>query len=732
MIKHIRFVIVAIILIALFFITGKWTMMAEATNINMNIGTPTPTSTAIKEPEVIGEIPSIEQQEELKTVIQSYFDIRYRALSVPDSGDFKQNGFGSLVSNMHEAGIFVTNELGKLAVEIKHAELNHIRYAEYKYFLDFHSIVVDTSSQLATVSVIEKSEFVDETSLEISPEDPFVSHSYHTEHIIVLHKEHGEWKIVSDEYTDYLWNMIRRSGVSTDKMMDTMKAWPRQTSRSESTEKTVASRLPVDGSSHNYNRQLAVQYAVDHIAREDYNPNYPDYNSGDDALPWGDCTNFISQAIYEGGNASMFIPSPLPGPSPDGQSGWYLLNDKQRASAWADVNTFYTFVTYESLIEAYPGGEWYGEGPQGYEVTLNELMLGDVIQYDWTGDGSWDHAAIVVDFVGGNPIVATHTPDDIRNYLAFAPSYNPDKTQIRLIHIERSNGFEPVSVEIISSEDDAGGNPGGVCPLTNSDPLNNYLGGCFNGGQGVVSGFLFRNIQIPKGAQIKYAFVNLTTDGTYTVRTQDPGVYAPISLLIRGETTATPLNFSPSYTPAQRQNLTDPPVSWPINRTDTDDNIGYDTWGWKGKRTTPDISYIIGTVTGLNDWVPGSTISLIFENGEPFATTYARRVIAFEGVPENYYSARLITAYDLNTNSLTFNSIADNDGYILEFSENSEKGRYTDTNAIVVGDESDNRQYRSILHFNTNSLPDNAVITSAILRIKSVINSRYKSFYNAW
>jgi hypothetical protein len=37
---------------------------------------------------------------------------------------------------------------------------------------------------------------------------------------------------------------------------------------------------------------------------------------------------------------------------------------------------------------------------------------------------------------------------------------------------------------------------------------------------------------------------------------------------------------------------------------------------------------------------------------------------------------------------------------------------------FLVGDTAGNRQYRSILHFNTGSLPDTAVITRAVLKIR--------------
>ena len=62
-----------------------------------------------------------------------------------------------------------------------------------------------------------------------------------------------------------------------------------------------------------------------------------------------------------------------------------------------------------------------------------------------------------------------------------------------------------------------------------------------------------------------------------------------------------------------------------------------------------------------------------------------------------------------------------NDGWVLELNENSNTGGTKNSNAdtFKVGDDGQNRQYRSFLHFPTLHLPDNAVITQAILMLKA-------------
>jgi predicted outer membrane repeat protein len=67
-----------------------------------------------------------------------------------------------------------------------------------------------------------------------------------------------------------------------------------------------------------------------------------------------------------------------------------------------------------------------------------------------------------------------------------------------------------------------------------------------------------------------------------------------------------------------------------------------------------------------------------------------------------------------------FKSGGAQDGWVLESSENSNQGGTLNPTAatFLLGDNARNRQYRSILHFNTASLPDNAVITRVVLKIK--------------
>ncbi len=593
--KSRRYVFIAVIVIAILLFLGNLSIPVQA---NREI---TATGTPIAQPDSPGMTVSLEQQEELKSVIQSYFEIRYRVFT-----SLQLDGFGNLVSDSHDAKAFLDAELGKLSVEIKHAELNHLRYVDYKYYLNIKNISVDKPSQTATVSVIEDNEVIYEISAELDPEEPIVSRMSGLKHTIVLRKEHGQWRIISDYYNDYLWRLLRHSGKSTDELLHTMKASPRPTSRSAGAETEFDCALPDDESTHVYDRDDAVSYALEHAAKENYNPDYPDY---DDEVH-GDCTNFVSQAVYEGGNASMSIPDPLPPPSPNGQSGWYLLNDMQRATDWNDVGGFYTFVT----DYGYPT-----EGPEGCDITINDLMLGDVIQYEMGGDTTWDHAVIVVEFREGIPYVASHSPNFERNPYSYF-----DYDAIRFLHIERSDGNPPIKAKIEFGSDDAGTNPTG-CIFSPSDN-EVYLGSCFGGGD-ITSGFRFNNVQIPRNAQIKYAFVTFTVDGTYT---------DPIDVQIYGEASGDSTTFTASNPPANRP-ITNNSTLWSIT----------DTWLLEKRRTAPQLAPAIQEIVNRGDWASENSLSIIIKNAG--SGTVHRRVIALERASwdPNLSPAKLIIAYSM-------------------------------------------------------------------------------------
>jgi hypothetical protein len=160
-----------------------------------------------------------ERQERIKKVIQTYFEVRYRAFSLSPPADFQQNGFGDLVSDGVGAQDFRVTEMAKLAVERKWYELNQYRFAKYKYSLKYKDIVLDPSAQRAEISLTEYFEIICERSMKNNPDNPHPCAVGDLTHKISLQNEQGQWKITADIYRDSWWRQFRTPGASTDEIL---------------------------------------------------------------------------------------------------------------------------------------------------------------------------------------------------------------------------------------------------------------------------------------------------------------------------------------------------------------------------------------------------------------------------------------------------------------------------------------------------------------------------------
>ncbi len=81
------------------------------------------------------------------------------------------------------------------------------------------------------------------------------------------------------------------------------------------------------------------------------------------------------------------------------------------------------------------------------------------------------------------------------------------------------------------------------------------------------------------------------------------------------------------------------------------------------------------------------------------------------------------TAGGGNPTTVTFTSVASQDGYVLESSETSNSGgsgssTSSGTSALRAGDATQDRQYKAFVSFNTAAIPDGATIVSATLRLR--------------
>lgn len=135
------------------------------------------------------------------------------------------------------------------------------------------------------------------------------------------------------------------------------------------------------------------------------------------------CTNYVSQCIFAGG-----APMDYTGRR---ESGWWYKgrqnNVEQWSYSWAVANALQHHLSMPR-----------GHGLRSQVVARPEsLQLGDVICYDWEGDGRFQHNTIVTAFTPeGMPLVNANTVSSRHRYWDYRDSYAwTDRTQYRFFHI---------------------------------------------------------------------------------------------------------------------------------------------------------------------------------------------------------------------------------------------------------------------------------------------------------
>ncbi len=163
-----------------------------------------------------------------------------------------------------------------------------------------------------------------------------------------------------------------------------------------------------------YDRLRAVAYA------ERY------WNSPNPAYPYleVDCTNFVSQCLHAGGIPMLFTGSR--------SSGWWY---RGRNEGWS-----YSWMVAHSLYLLLRSGKAPMYAKQVAHPSL--LEIGDVICYDFDGDGRWQHNTIVVAKDSQNmPLVNAHTTNSRMRYWEYRDSSAyTSKIRYAFFHIMGGSG----------------------------------------------------------------------------------------------------------------------------------------------------------------------------------------------------------------------------------------------------------------------------------------------------
>jgi hypothetical protein len=214
------------------------------------------------------------------------------------------------------------------------------------------------------------------------------------EHVITLRNLGGTWKISDDQYRDEIIDLLENSAKAD--ILQTIQ----RNREAQFSQPTIEGQPMQIESTHSYNRTLAADYADEWW--DGINDIYHDAGA--------DCTNYASQAVYEGTNHTMSTP-------PGSDKWYYNFTAHTGSTPWVNVGGLYTFLTTNS-----------GRGPYGYSsgaYTCN-LSKGDVITMKQSG--TWHHTVVVSTIVGdchipSNILVDAHDTDYLRQPLSWYSGY---------------------------------------------------------------------------------------------------------------------------------------------------------------------------------------------------------------------------------------------------------------------------------------------------------------------
>lgn len=291
---------------------------------------------------------------------------------------------------------FVSNNLkhrvSRMTQRISSKELNRWERLE-KDFGERHIKIVNASSKCEVFKVQEEEPYIKvfyKTRITWSLEefDHHYEQAWIENRVCLMSKDHG-WLIEEDELIESGDRGVIKHPMPLDAGYDIRNPNERRTS---------------------YDRKKAVEYAERWW--DDYNPKFRQFDV--------DCTNYISQCLFAGG-------APMKHSSDRAKGWWYRFE--------SPVNWSFSWAVAHSLRLYLPTSQ---TGLQGKEVSsADQLQLGDVICYDFNGDGRWQHNTIVVDKdSSGMPLVNAHTDNSRHRYWSYKDSHAwTEKTAYKFFRI---------------------------------------------------------------------------------------------------------------------------------------------------------------------------------------------------------------------------------------------------------------------------------------------------------
>ncbi len=215
------------------------------------------------------------------------------------------------------------------------------------------------------------------------------------DHTITLVRSGERWVITADKYADVLRPAcLEAAGAARARVRTAARAMERRvTPLSLPAGAPAKRRIPARGYTAviQYDRPAAQAYADAYCLS---------YNRTFTRFPGADCANFASQCGRAGGMPQQ------PGST---TGGWWY--DKDGSSNPSDDTYSLSWINVTRQMS------FWNTRRTDWATSAGVLSRGDFIYYDWSGDGVWDHVAVVAGTnSAGQKVIDAHTTDHYRVY----------------------------------------------------------------------------------------------------------------------------------------------------------------------------------------------------------------------------------------------------------------------------------------------------------------------------
>ena len=236
------------------------------------------------------------------------------------------------------------------------------------------------------------------------------------DHLLTLKRRGGAWRVTADAYVDVeLPALLERAGATAARVRAAARRLETAAAAAHAaharTGWDIAAAPPAASGAHQaippggaglqpaargyvdrlvYDREAVRAYADKYALG--YNPTYMRFS--------GDCCNFVSQSAFAGG---------MPVSLGDWTTGWWY--GKNGTSSPSDDSWSWSWISCSKQIAFWLGTriDWVS--------SISSVGKGDVVYYDWTGDGLIDHVAVLVGTnAAGQKVIDAHTTDHCRAY----------------------------------------------------------------------------------------------------------------------------------------------------------------------------------------------------------------------------------------------------------------------------------------------------------------------------